>query len=111
MLRSRLSSDPASVDCLFTVMTSQGRDIEGSFPLKMKQLLAAVRDALLGIGPYSQGPLCTAVQKTLMQLIELHAAAWALPASAVRYYYSNGPHHAKNNTNISNNTPVTSPTT
>lgn len=58
--------------CLFTVMTSQGRDMEGTFPLKMKQLLAAVRDALLGLGPYSKGPLSAMVQKTLMQLIELH---------------------------------------
>lgn len=74
--------------------------MEGTFPLKMKQLLAAVRDALLGLGPYSQGPLCPMVQKTLMQLIELHAANWALPASAVRYYYSNS--NSSNNSNPSN---------
>lgn len=99
--------------CLFTVLTSIGRDMEITFPLKMKQLLAAVRDALLGIGPYHQqhqhhhqfrpggtvaisdfssistsAGLSPIVQKTLMQLIELHAANWQLPASAVRYYYS-----------------------
>jgi hypothetical protein len=84
------------MDVLFSVLTSEGREMEQTFPLKMKQLLAAVRDALLGIGPYNsnsrngqqQQPLPVVVQRTLMQLIELHAANWALPASAVRYYYS-----------------------
>lgn len=78
------------METLFLVMTSIGRDMEGTFPSKMKLLLAAVRDALLGLGPYFS-PTCVLsplAQKTLMQLIELHAANWHLPASAVRYYYS-----------------------
>ncbi|CAG7837632.1 unnamed protein product [Allacma fusca] len=79
------------MDPLFTIMTSIGREMEGTFPLKMKQILAAVRDALLGIKPHLAGIEISSpcVQKTLMQLIELHAANWHLPASAVRYYYSN----------------------
>ena len=82
---------------LFRVMTSQGRDMERLFPLKLKAVLAAVRDSLLGLGPYAKGPPCPQAQKTLMQLIELHANNWALPASAVRYYYSNP--SSRNNSN------------
>lgn len=114
--------------------------MEGTFPLKMKQLLAAVRDALLGIGPYHQqqqqhkyngsnnGPmnsttnskatshLSPIVQKTLMQLIELHAANWQLPASAVRYYYSSvssgaGGSSSKSNSSMNNSVSPASPTT
>ncbi|CAL8123688.1 unnamed protein product [Orchesella dallaii] len=117
-LRSPQSYTAEMMGCLFTVLTSIGRDMEGTFPLKMKQLLAAVRDALLGIGPYHQqqhhngnssaatskfSGVSPIVQKTLMQLIELHACNWQLPASAVRYYYSSVSKSSTSSTNTSNN--------
>jgi len=67
--------------------------METTFPLKMKSILAGVRDVLVGVGASSSPPqgLPPPVHKTLMQLIELHAANWQLPASAVRYYYASIP--------------------
>lgn len=106
-------------------MTSLGRDMEMVFPYKMKQILAAVRDVLLGVSQMAMAASSASnynhhhnfstnnnnrkfinvgyannnnnafsphIQKTLMQLIELHAANWNLPASAVRYYYNSSSH-------------------
>jgi len=62
------------------VLTSIGRDLENELPTHIPVLLASVRDAFLELGANS------AVKKTLLQLIELHASRWQLPASAVMYY-------------------------
>ena len=50
--------------------------------MQLQQLLGAVRDAFL-----AEDTTPPAVRKTLLQLIELHAAHWQLPAPAVVYYY------------------------
>lgn len=68
-------------ECLFFILTSIGRDLEQDLPKALEQLLAGVRDAFLAAATVP------AIRKTLLQLIELRAAKWQLPASAVMYYY------------------------
>lgn len=67
-------------DSLFFVLTSIGRDLENELPGQISVLLASVRDAFL------KTATIPAVKKTLLQLIELHASRWQLPAPAVMYY-------------------------
>ncbi|GLH00182.1 Uncharacterized protein GBIM_06631 [Gryllus bimaculatus] len=76
-------STQGETDSLFFVLTSVGRDLEQELPGKLQQLLSSIRDAFLTTGS------TPAVKKTLLQLIELHASKWQLPASAVMYYTTN----------------------
>lgn len=69
------------MECLFFVLSSIGKDLETELPARMNAVLAGVRDAFLT--PAS----VPAIRKTLLQLIELHAAQWQLPAPAIMYYY------------------------
>merc|ERR1719391_1107346 len=74
------------VECLFFILTHIGRDMELETPGQMTLLLASLKDAFLHL------PVVSAqVRKTLLQLIELQAAGWQLPAQSVMYYY---PGHA-----------------
>jgi hypothetical protein len=66
---------------LFFILTGIGRDLEQELPTKMAQIMAAIRDSFLELS------LPGAAQKTLLQLVELRAAKWQLPATAVKYYY------------------------
>jgi len=75
----------SEVECLFMVLTHIGRDLHQEAPGQMGLLLSCLRDSFLHT---TAGP---AVRKTLLQLIELQAAGWQLPAPAVMYYY---PGHA-----------------
>ncbi|KAK5646429.1 hypothetical protein RI129_004893 [Pyrocoelia pectoralis] len=68
-------------ECLFFVLTSIGRDLENELPSQLEQLLVSVRDGFLAT---TGSP---AIRRTLLQLIELHASNWQLPASSVLYYY------------------------
>jgi len=70
------------VECLFFILTHIGRDMELETPGQMSLLLASLRDAFLHL-PVVSGQ----VRKTLLQLIELQAAGWQLPAKSVMYYY------------------------
>jgi len=69
------------VECLFLVLTHIGRDLNLETPGQMSLLLTCLRDSFLHTtaGPH--------VRKILLQLIELQAADWQLPAQAVMYYY------------------------
>ena len=69
-------------DCLFFILTCIGKDLDIELPAQLQQLLGSVRDAFL-----AEDTTLPAVRKTLLQLIELHAAHWQLPAPAVAYYY------------------------
>lgn len=69
-------------DCLFFILTCIGKDLDTELPAQLQQLLKNLRDAFLGAGR-----ILPSVRKTLLQLIELHAAHWQLPAPAVVYYY------------------------
>ncbi|XP_043281833.1 uncharacterized protein [Venturia canescens] len=69
-------------DCLFFILTCIGKDLDTELPIQLQQLLGSVRDAFL-----AEDTSIPAVRKTLLQLIELHAANWQLPAAAVAYYY------------------------
>ncbi|KAL1451208.1 hypothetical protein WDU94_003492 [Cyamophila willieti] len=69
------------VEPLFFVITTIGKDLEAESPQVLKQLFNNIRDIYIFVK--SPDP----VKKTLLQLIELHAAKWQLPASALRYYY------------------------
>lgn len=67
-------------ECLFFVLTSIGRDLDSEMSMRMPGLMAALRDAFLTATQ-------PGVRKTLLQLIEMRAARWQLPAPAVMYYY------------------------
>ncbi|XP_034251640.1 CBP80/20-dependent translation initiation factor isoform X2 [Thrips palmi] len=69
------------MECLFFVLSSIGKDLEIELPTRMNAVLAGVRDAFL------TSAAIPAIRKTLLQLIELHAAQWQLPAPAIMYYY------------------------
>lgn len=69
------------VECLFVVLTHIGRDLQMETPGQMGLLLSCLRDSFLHT---TAGP---SVRRTLLQLIELQAAGWVLPAQAVMYYY------------------------
>ncbi|XP_053988005.1 CBP80/20-dependent translation initiation factor [Hylaeus volcanicus] len=72
----------AETDCLFFIMTCIGKDLDTELPAQLQQLLGSLRDAFL-----AEDTILPSVRKTLLQLIELHAAHWQLPAPAVVYYY------------------------
>jgi len=69
------------VESLFLVLTHIGKDLELETPGQMSLLLSCLRDSFLHT---TAGPN---VRKTLLQIIELQAAGWQLPAQAVMYYY------------------------
>ncbi|KAK4304178.1 hypothetical protein Pmani_023865 [Petrolisthes manimaculis] len=71
----------AETECLFFVLTGVGKDIEVELPHQMSRVMSTARDAFLTT------VRVPAVRKTLLQLIEMHAARWQLPAPAVMYYY------------------------
>ncbi|KAL2733667.1 CBP80/20-dependent translation initiation factor-like isoform X2 [Vespula maculifrons] len=72
----------AETDCLFFILTCIGKDLDAELPAQLQQLLGSLRDAFL-----ADETTLPSVRKTLLQLIELHAAHWQLPAPAVVYYY------------------------
>ncbi|XP_015115024.1 MIF4G domain-containing protein [Diachasma alloeum] len=69
-------------NCLFFILTCIGKDLDNELPIQLEQLLACVRDAFL-----AENSTLPAVRKVLLQIIELHAAHWQLPAPALVYYY------------------------
>jgi len=71
----------AQTETLFLTLTALGRDMEAALPSLMARLMDAARDAVF------TAEKLPAVKKTLMQLIEMSAASWQIPASAVVYYY------------------------
>ncbi|XP_016838544.1 transcriptional regulator ovo isoform X1 [Nasonia vitripennis] len=81
-LRPPMINSPAEANCLFYILTCVGKDLAMELPAQLQQLLGSVRDAFL-----NEDNTPPAVRKTLLQLIELHAAHWQLPAPAVVYYY------------------------
>jgi hypothetical protein len=71
----------AEVEAVFGVLTMIGRDLEAEMPGRMTLLVTCLREAFLNYR------LSHKVSKLLLQLIELEAAGWTLPAQAVMYYY------------------------
>lgn len=69
------------MESLFFVLTAIGKDLEQELPTQLDLLLNGVRDAFL------TAQTVPSIRKTLLQLIELSAAKWQLPAPAVMYYY------------------------
>ncbi|KAL0272931.1 UNVERIFIED_CONTAM: hypothetical protein PYX00_005735 [Menopon gallinae] len=74
-------SSLSEMESVFFVLTAVGKDLEQELPRQLDGLLNGVRDAFLA--PNTAPP----IRKTLLQLIELSAARWQLPAPAVMYYY------------------------
>lgn len=67
-------------DSLFFVLTSVGRDLQNTLPVTHHLIRNGIRDAFLESN-------CNApVRRKLLQLIELQASNWQMPASAVAYY-------------------------
>ncbi|XP_058806167.1 CBP80/20-dependent translation initiation factor isoform X3 [Phymastichus coffea] len=81
-LRPPMINSAAEANCLFFILTCIGKDLATELPAQLQQLLGGVRDTFL-----KQDTAPPPVRKTLLQLIELHAAHWQLPAPAVVYYY------------------------
>jgi len=71
----------SEIETVFVVLTHIGRDLETETPGRMSLLVTCLREAFLT--PH----LNKQIGKTLLQLIELRAAGWNLPAQAVMYYY------------------------
>uniref|UniRef100_A0A1B6MQW4 MIF4G domain-containing protein n=1 Tax=Graphocephala atropunctata TaxID=36148 RepID=A0A1B6MQW4_9HEMI len=69
------------IEAIFFILTSIGKDLEHDLPKTMEQIFFNIRDVFLT--PTSAGP----IKSTLLQLIELRASKWQMPASAVMYYY------------------------
>lgn len=80
LLENEIHSLP-EIECLFLALTSVGRDIQIELPNIFARLFDIVREVLLKSNSGLQ------VQKNLLQLIELRAANWQLPISALNYYY------------------------
>ncbi|KAK9503680.1 hypothetical protein O3M35_010189 [Rhynocoris fuscipes] len=68
------------IECLFFTVTTVGRDLETEDPRLLDSLMWAVRDAFLAPGTSQPN------KQTLLQLIELKAAKWQLPAYTIMYY-------------------------
>jgi len=68
-------------EVLFLVLTHIQRDLMTEAPGQMTLIVNCLREAFL----MSEVP--QQVRKTLLQLLELQAAGWQLPAEAVMYYY------------------------
>ncbi|XP_011494923.1 PREDICTED: uncharacterized protein LOC105359882 [Ceratosolen solmsi marchali] len=81
-LRPPMINSHTEMNSLFFILTCIGKDLATELPTQLQQLLGGVRDAFL-----NEDTTSPAVRKTLLQLIELHAAHWQLPATAVVYYY------------------------
>jgi hypothetical protein len=81
-LRPPMINSAAEANTLFLILTCVGKDLATELPAQLQQLLGSVRDAFL-----NEDTTPAQVRKTLLQLIELHAAHWQLPAPAVVYYY------------------------
>jgi len=71
----------SEIENVFVVLTHIGRDLETETPGRMSLLVTCLREAFL------TPQLNKQIGKTLLQLIELRAAGWNLPAQAVMYYY------------------------
>uniref|UniRef100_A0A1B6JD58 MIF4G domain-containing protein n=1 Tax=Homalodisca liturata TaxID=320908 RepID=A0A1B6JD58_9HEMI len=69
------------IEAIFFILTSIGKDLEHDLPKMMSQVFFNIRDVFMT--PASAGP----IKSTLLQLIELRASKWQMPASAVMYYY------------------------
>jgi len=80
-LTSPTQDSVTETECLFIILTSVGRDLEQETPGRMTSLVSCLRNCFLTC------PATTQVRKTLLQLVELQAAGWQLPAQAVMYYY------------------------
>ncbi|RXG52846.1 MIF4G domain-containing protein B [Armadillidium vulgare] len=80
-LQESVINSLSETECLFFVLTAVGKDIELKLPQHMARVMCAARDAFLSTVHLP------AVRKTLLQLIEMHAARWNLSAPAVMYYY------------------------
>jgi len=72
------------VETMFLVLTHIGKDLEAETPGRMSLLVTCLREAFLTPHVSPQ------ISKKLLQLIELRAADWNLPAQAVMYYYPGG---------------------
>lgn len=68
------------IEAVFFAMTSIGKDLEQDLPKAMEQVFANIRDVFLY-------PSSKKIKSTFLQLIELRASKWQMPASAVVYYY------------------------
>jgi len=74
-------SSVQETEVLFLVLTHIQRDLMSEAPGQMTLIVNCLREAFLMSDVPQQ------VRKTLLQLLELGAAGWQLPAEAVMYYY------------------------
>ncbi|XP_046404467.1 uncharacterized protein LOC124169776 isoform X2 [Ischnura elegans] len=79
----------AEIDSIFIIIMCIGSDLEREQPQRMLSLMASVRDALLSLDVVR----IPKNRRTLLELIEVRAASWKLPAPAVMYYYPSSQEH------------------
>ncbi|XP_071455168.1 uncharacterized protein [Hetaerina americana] len=77
------------IDSIFIIIMCIGSDLEREQPQRMLSLMASVRDALLSLDVVR----IPKNRRTLLELIEVRAASWKLPAPAVMYYYPASTEH------------------
>ncbi|XP_013781827.1 MIF4G domain-containing protein-like [Limulus polyphemus] len=71
----------AEIECLRSVLTSVGRQLQLDSPQRMRQLVSLMRDAFINPSISSQ------IRKTLLELVELHASQWQLDLPQSMYYF------------------------
>ncbi|KAG8225507.1 hypothetical protein J437_LFUL005933 [Ladona fulva] len=77
------------IDSIFIIIMCIGSDLEREQPQRMLSLMASVRDALLSLDVVR----IPKNRRTLLELVEVRAASWKLPAPAVMYYYPSSNDH------------------
>ncbi|XP_013789465.1 uncharacterized protein LOC106473329 isoform X2 [Limulus polyphemus] len=71
----------AEIECIRSVLTSVGRQLEIDSPQRMYQLIALMRDAFISPSVFAR------VRKTILELVELHASQWELDLPQTMYYF------------------------
>ncbi|XP_076331497.1 MIF4G domain-containing protein-like isoform X2 [Tachypleus tridentatus] len=71
----------AEIECIRSVLTSAGPQLEIDSPQRMYQLISLMRDAFISPS------VCARVRKTILELVELHASQWELDLPQTMYYF------------------------
>lgn len=69
------------IECLRSMLTTVGRQLENDAPQRMQQIVTLLRDAFINPSISSQ------IRKTILELVELHASQWHLDLPQSMYYF------------------------
>ncbi|XP_067135073.1 MIF4G domain-containing protein isoform X2 [Centruroides vittatus] len=71
----------AEIECLRSLLSTIGRQLESDSLQRMQQIIALMRDAFI------DPSISTQIRKTLLELVELHASQWQLDLPQTMYYF------------------------